>query len=131
MKFTRHKYGNKTASLCALNHSHRSKLESSVCAILSKDLQNELVGVERHVYLTNARILYIPDFELRNRITGLTSYAEAKGFPTPEWAIKKRLWKHYGPAKLSIWKGTHQKPFLDEVIDPEVDLQEKPPGACF
>jgi hypothetical protein len=131
MKFKRNKYGNKEAAPCKLNHAHRSKLEGSVCAMLQLDKQSKIIQTEQHVHLTNARILYIPDFTLQNVITGSISYAEAKGFETPEWRIKRRLWKHYGPAPLQIWRGTYQKPFLDEIITPEVEQKEKPPGACF
>jgi predicted nuclease of restriction endonuclease-like RecB superfamily len=114
------KFGNKR-SQCSLGHSHRSKLESAVCAEYQQRarIDNLVLTCESHVYLTDAHILYIPDFKLR-AIDGTEFYGESKGFETPEWRIKKRLWEHYGPAPLEIWKGSHSNPKLVEVITPPV-----------
>lgn len=114
------KFSNELAG-CRLGHSHRSKLESSVCAIYQlreRSGDAELLGVEDHVYLTDARILYIPDFRLRNA-SGLF-WGESKGFETPEWKIKKRLWEYYGPGPLEIWRGSAGNPRLTEVVIPKV-----------
>lgn len=115
------KYSNK-ASVCQLGHSHRSGLETSVCAMLQRrEREHEIVleQVEDHVYLTDARILYIPDFRCRNVKTCLSFYVEAKGFETPEWRIKRRLYQHYGRHPLEIWMGTAARPFLKEIIIPK------------
>jgi len=112
------KYGNE-ASLCAKGHSHRSKLESAVCWIYQmREKAKEIVFVqaEPHIYLTAARILYVPDFELLDVKTNQPLYGEAKGFETPEWRLKRRLWQHYGPGPLEVWAGTHARPFLKETI---------------
>lgn len=53
------------------------------------------------VYLTNARILYIPDFSYLEY--GEKVWAEFKGFETAIWRIKRRLWKHYGPGRLEVY----------------------------
>ncbi|NJM09711.1 MAG: DUF1064 domain-containing protein [Bdellovibrionaceae bacterium] len=57
------------------------------------------------VYLTKAKILYKPDFSFVGVDTGELIYAEFKGFETPEWRIKRRLWMHYGPGRLQVFKG--------------------------
>lgn len=119
------KYGN-TSSLCTLGHSHRSKLESSVCGILAlrqKAGELELVQVDDHVYLSRARILYVSDFKCKDSKTGDFFHVEAKGFETPEWKIKKRLWKYYGPGILEIWMGS-RNPTLVETIYPTAKERE-------
>lgn len=116
------KYGNKT-STCTLGHSHRSKLEGAVCQIIQlRQRAGELVleQVEDHVYLTLARILYIPDFRVRDEKGEF--WIEAKGYANDVWPIKKRLWKFYGPGRLEIWKGSHLRPYLDETVVPQTDL---------
>jgi hypothetical protein len=118
MAFSTHKYGAQR-SKCTLGHSHRSKLESSVCAIIGKDPDLELVQAEEHVYLSDAEILYIADFKVRRLSTGLMHRVEAKGYESPTWPIKKKLYKTYGELPLHIYKGSYTRPFLDEVIIPK------------
>lgn len=55
------------------------------------------------VYMTDARILYKPDFKCFDSKEGISFYVEAKGFETAVWKIKKRLWREYGPARLEIY----------------------------
>jgi hypothetical protein len=66
------------------------------------------------VYLSEARILYKPDFSFIER--GERAWAEQKGFETPSWRIKRRLWAFYGPGELRVYKGN--PPTLAEVITP-------------
>ena len=119
--YSRHnKFGN-TKQECSLGHSHASKLESAVCGIISlrqKAGELELLQSQDHVYLTKARILYIPDFKCLDKVTGETFYIESKGYEDQKWPIKKRLWKHYGPGRLEIWTGNYRNPKLDEIIVP-------------
>lgn len=67
-------------------------------------------------YLTDARILYKPDFSFVR--DGQTVFAEAKGFETAVWRIKRRLWKHYGDGVLEVYKQGRSGPFLSETITP-------------
>lgn len=118
MKKPRAKYGN-TRSLCALNHSHRSKLESAVCGILqlrqaAKEI--EIHQIEDHVYLTNARIGYVADFRCVDLKTGKVFWVEAKGHETDRWLMIKKLWPYYGFGPLEVWKGDWRRPILDELI---------------
>lgn len=124
MRFSKRKaganarYGNITA-LCALGHSHGSKLESSVCQILQlrqKAGEMELVQIQDHVYLSRARIGYIPDFKCLDTASGEFFWVEAKGYANDKWPITKKLWKFYGPGRLEIWTGNHFNPQLTEEI---------------
>lgn len=115
------KIGNHRA-LCALGHSHRSKLESSVCQILQfrqKAGEIEILQVEDHIYLTDARIGYVADFKCRYVKIDEVFWVEAKGYANDTWPIKKKLYKFYGPGPLEIWTGVHLNPVLTEVIFPK------------
>lgn len=108
-------------------YSFASKLESAVYTVL-KSRQNagelEIVQVQDHVYLTRARIHYIPDFKCKCLKTGEFFWVEAKGYANDVWPTKKKLWKFYGPGKLEIWKGDFRRPFLDEEIIPQLGLTD-------
>lgn len=98
-----------------------SKLEHSVYELL---LQRQAAGEFKSiqcqdvVYLTLARIRYEPDFKCIDQ-DDTPVWVEAKGYANERWPMKKKLWKFYGPGKLEIWKGTHARPLLDEVIIPK------------
>jgi hypothetical protein len=74
------------------------------------------------VYLTKARILFKPDFYYEEN--GQPFYCEAKGHTTSVYLIKRRLYIHYGPAPLLIYKGSHNRFYLDETIIPKGDHEE-------
>jgi hypothetical protein len=104
---------------CRHGHKHRSKLEASVCQVLhlrKKAGEIKDIKVEDHIYLTDARIGYVVDFRCTTS-DGKLFWVEAKGHPNDTWAIKKKLWRIYGPGPLEIWMGTHQDPGLDEIIE--------------
>lgn len=99
-------------------HSFASKLEAAVFQILKlreKAKEIEIVQHQAHTYLTKARIHYIPDFKIFNYKINDFAYVEAKGFETPDWKNKLKLWDYYGPAQLEIYRGSSNRPFLDEV----------------
>jgi hypothetical protein len=102
-------------------HSFQSKLEAAVYQILKlRERAGEIkvLQTQDHVYLSDARIGYIPDFKCLDLKTNEEFWVEAKGYEAPVWPIKKKLYKSYGPGKLEIWKGSYIKPFLDETIIP-------------
>lgn len=112
----RHKYGAQKTEYAG--QSFASKLEAAVFQILKlfeKAGALTLLQCQDHVYLTEARILYIPDFKCQAS-DGEVFYVEAKGFKTPEWMIKKRLWSKYGPGDLWIYEGSHLNPKRTEII---------------
>lgn len=94
--------------------SFGSKLEASVYCFI-KAMGFEIIQCQDHVYLTDARILYVADFKCKGS-DGAIFWAEAKGFETSDWRIKKRLWYHYGPGPLHIYKGTAARPCLSEIV---------------
>jgi hypothetical protein len=103
-------------------YSMGSQLEASVYGKLKERAEAGELVIEQtqdHVYLTRARIGYVPDFRCRDLETDETFWVEAKGFANDRWPIIRKLWKFYGPGRLEIWKGSHAYPYLDEVIIPE------------
>ena len=71
----------------------------------------KIIALQPRVYLTEARILYKPDFLIVEN--GKPVYIDVKGFITPVFAIKKRLWVQYGVGLLRLVKGFRT---IDEVI---------------
>jgi len=113
------KYGNIQSAGCSYGFSHRSKLEYAVCQLIwLREKAGELKHIQHecNIHLTKARVLYIPDFKCETR-DGLL-FIEAKGYEAARWPTIKKLWKHYGPGPLEIWKGMHRRPILDETIIP-------------
>lgn len=107
--------------VCREGHSHRSKLEASVCATLylrKRAGEFREILVEQSVYLTEARIQYVVDFSCETP-GGQLIYVEAKGFETQTWRTKLKLWESYGPAPLEIWKGTAYRPMLWKTVKPK------------
>ena len=114
------KYRNKRTKLSG--YSFASQLEAALFLYLKSQEADGLIADiqnQDHVYLTDARICYIPDFKFFCKITKEWMWAEAKGFETDAWKIKKRLWKHYGPGRLDIYKGSAKKLTLHEQLIPK------------
>jgi predicted nuclease of restriction endonuclease-like RecB superfamily len=111
------KFGNKKTNVAG--HWFDSKLEASFYQeLLLREKAQEISDIKSQVavYLTDAKILYKVDFTYQE--SGKTIYAEVKGFRTAVWAIKKRLWKHYGPGELRIFEGSVGRLRLVETIIP-------------
>ena len=71
-----------------------------------------------NIHLSAAKFLYKPDF----RVTipsGDYEWHEMKGFETDTWKRNRRLWKAYGPGKLTIWKKNARGIFIHEIILPQ------------
>jgi hypothetical protein len=112
------KMGNEKVSLDG--YSFGSKLEASVYQILKlrmKAGEIAAIQVQDHIYLTDAKIGYIPDFKC-TAPDGSFFWVEAKGYANDRWPMKKKLWKFYGPGVLEIWMGHHANPKLTETIVP-------------
>lgn len=111
------KYGAKRTDLDG--YSFASKLEASVYGLLKlRQKAGELweIQVQDHIYLSEARILYVADFRATVVKTGKAIWIEAKGIETPAYKIKLKLWRAYGPGDLEIFKGTHIRPILVETV---------------
>lgn len=87
-----------------------SKAEAALYVLLKK--KSDKIFCQPKVYLTKAKILYKPDFFVNDE------YYEMKGVETASWKIKKRLWVHYGPGRLLIYKMRKGEPELVELINP-------------
>ena len=81
-----------------------SIFERDIYIVLKSDPDIEVSELQPKVYLTDAKILLKPDFKCRTKSTGQVYYAEAKGFETASWRIKRRLWQFYGPTDLIVYK---------------------------
>lgn len=126
---TAHKYG-AAAQGCLLGHSHRSKLEAAVCGLLElrrRAGEFRILEVEKHIRICGPeghdcdgkqKIELVVDFQCTQN-DGSIFFAEAKGFETSDWRIKRRLWIHHRTERLEIWQGSHTRPFLAETLDPE------------
>lgn len=122
--FLKNKFGNKPAS--SGGRSFQSKAERDLFTYLDS-LQR--VGAisnlkcQTQVHLTDSKILYKPDFSFEEN--GVKVWAEMKGFETDVWRIKRRLWMHYGPGELRIYKKLGQNISLTETIKPKGENHEK------
>jgi hypothetical protein len=67
------------------------------------------------VYLTTARILYKPDFKIKDKFDRVW-YVDVKGMQTPVFRLKAKLWRHYGDAPLRLVKKTSKGFTLIEEI---------------
>ncbi|MFO0254951.1 MAG: hypothetical protein ACK52V_12610 [Betaproteobacteria bacterium] len=120
----KHKYGAKRTDASSLTdgRSFQSALERSVYLWLkAREQAGELVieSCQDSVYLTDARILYKPDFRVRDAVTGEVYWVEAKGLELPAWRIKRRLWLHYGKGRLVIVKGSGARLRVHEELVPK------------
>ena len=57
------------------------------------------------------------DFSFIDCKTEKLVYCEAKGLACNTFQMKLKLYKSDPPAKLEIWKGSYQRPFLAETIE--------------
>jgi len=103
-------------------YSFASRLERGVFLLLKAMEQAgeiKVLKVQDEVRLSEARIIYKPDFKLWDFRTGCEAWAEAKGFATRDWLMKKKLWASYGPGPLMIFMGRAENPKLVETIIPK------------
>ena len=99
-----------------------SKLEQAVGAMLHfMEKAGEIKDIRRQhrVELSAAKIACKIDFSYTDVKTNQTIFIEAKGLDLERWRIIKKLWAHYGPGRLEVWKGTYKCPKLHEIIIPE------------
>lgn len=113
---TWHKYKAQRTN-CGL-HSHMSKGEAEMCGELQwmeKAGRLEILKVQPNVFLTEARIRVIPDWLIR-RNDGSEVYLDFKGYEPQSWKRNRKLWMHYGPAPLEVWKKKGKGFFCSETI---------------
>lgn len=77
----------------------------------------EVLGCHTKIYLTKAKILFKPDFKIKNlKNKGAVEYWEYKGRELALWRLKRRLWKHYMNADLQVWKQRSGNFYLHEIV---------------
>lgn len=110
--------------------SFASKAEASLYDLLeARKLSGEVQNIQcqDHVYLTQARIQYRPDFKFAELFKGewRHAWAEMKGYETDVWRIKRKLWlAGYGPGTLYVYKPSSRGPRLYETLVPRAINQE-------
>lgn len=103
-------------------HSFPSKGHAACYALLKlreKAGEIKILKCEDNIHLTEAKILYIADFKCLDIKTNKEFWVEFKGFETPVWRIKRRLWQFYGPGTLEIYRasrGSAVTVYLQETI---------------
>lgn len=123
-----HKYGAKKTKRKTdrAGYSFASKAEASLfdwLKLREKNGEIQNLKTQVSVYLTKARIQYKPDFSFEEEKEIV--FAEMKGYETPVWRIKRRLWlAGYGPGKLQVWRMSNNGPFLQEEINPKEFIKE-------
>ena len=103
------------------HHSFASKFEAAIYQWLKlREANGEITDIkcQETIYLTEAKIIYKPDFSYIDNKTEIRIYAEAKGYETTDWRIKRRLWQFYGPGSLEIYKGSAKSFSLHETLTP-------------
>ena len=85
--------------------SFDSKAESKLhdnLLLMEKAGEIQILKLQDRVHLA-AGIHTIIDFKVYDNARGQEVWIECKGFQTPEWILKKKLWKVFGPGLLRIY----------------------------
>jgi hypothetical protein len=107
---------------CGL-HSHMSKGEAEFCNVLQLEERagvTRIVKLQPNVLLTEAKIRIIPDwlvFRIKSVVEEEQIYIDFKGYDSQSWKRNRKLWKHYGPAPMEVWKKNSKGFYLHEVIN--------------
>lgn len=126
----KHKYGAEKVK-SASGYSYASKLECSVHAMLvlrEKAGEIKILQIQPVVKIelppgSGNRWGCRPDFKCLDIASGKEFYVEAKGLECDRFKATRFIWIAAGPAPMELWKGTHQRPVLVEIIVPEVSPQ--------
>lgn len=105
----RHKYGAKVTWVDGI------RFDSMAEAEFYRRVKTDIEELQPKVYLTRAKLLYKPDFLMKDG-----TYIDIKGMETPVFKLKKRLWKHYGPGRLEIWVKKGSNFIVTETVDGKV-----------
>ena len=102
-------------------HKFPSKLEAGVYLHFKRMQQFGAIKIEKFqpkLELSEAKIVFKPDFEIFDPKFGGKCYAEAKGVKTDSYLIKLKLFRYYGEHPLFIFEGTMDNPKLVEIVYP-------------
>lgn len=96
------KYSNKITQVDGIKFASIQEAEHySELKLMRRSGEIKWFDIQPRVRLTDARILYIPDFIVMDK-EGHCYWVDVKGFETPEFKLKKKLWEFYGPGELRI-----------------------------
>lgn len=102
-----------------------SKLEEAVYNILlMRERNGEIKDIRRQHTIVlqggkrETRITWRCDFSFTDVKTGKIVFAEAKGFSDRTYLLKLKMFRAKPQGKLELWRGSYQRPFLAEVIEP-------------
>lgn len=117
-----HKYGAKRSS-SSDGRSFHSKGERNHYEqnIRLREIAGEISDVkfQTQIELTDAAVIYKPDFVYFEKATNQTIAEEFKGFETPDWRIKRKLYSVYGPYPLRIFTADRRGSLTKEQIIPK------------
>lgn len=76
-----------------------------------------------------AGISHKTDFKYWDLKRGEMIWAEYKGFEDQRWRDIRKLWRHYGPGPLRVYKGRGTRITISEEIIPESNIREEDTNA--
>lgn len=99
----KHKYNAQRCEYEGINFASKSEKDFYIyLQTLQKMGQIKILELQPKVYLTDAKILYKPDFLIKENNEEI--FIDVKGMETPVFKLKKKLWKFYGQGKLRLVK---------------------------
>ena len=107
------KYKNKKTIIDGIKFD--SKAEGEYYEFLRDNKQYEIIELQPKIYLTEARILYKPDFLVEKN--GEQYYIDVKGVRTSVFNLKCRLWKKYGAGDLHLVKKKYKRFETVEIVE--------------
>lgn len=114
-----HKYFAKKTEVDGIVFDSKAESEYySYLKMLELSRRLNILELQPTVFLTDARLVMRLDFLIYDERGKV--WIDVKGFETPVFKIKKRLWKHYGPGRLELVKKSRKINggfnIIDEVI---------------
>jgi hypothetical protein len=94
-----------------------SKAEGEYYLFLKNSDNFEILDMQTKIYLSRAKLLYKPDFLVKDHIEKSVYYIDIKGLETPVFKLKKRLWKAYIKDELRLIKKSGKNFKTIEVIN--------------
>lgn len=99
-----------------MSQGERDCAESYLQPLLKTRLIRDL-EYQVPVLLTEAKLRWVLDFKFYDNEIQEEVWADFKGFETERWMILKKLWPHYGPGLLRIYKGSGSRMRISEEIN--------------
>ncbi len=120
MRLTGHKYGARPTE--ALGQRFPSHLEAHTYAHLWQQQKARVIyDLKRQVrvHLVCGIRLNV-DFSYVHCATNMLEFAESKGFSTPEWLLKQKLWRTFGAGVLWVYVRSGRGVKISERIAPDL-----------